>query len=150
MRYRFFRDKGLIKLLTTNNRKGKIMANTKAKKKPNLIQQANEILRLAETSGVQSNFFFTTTFKRYQRQIKMLDGLEEAMDEKGMFVSKEYIKGSKNLYTNPAVAEFNRTTDSANKTVVTLMKIIKEFNVDGMTDDEDLLMKTINGSGDDE
>ena len=34
------------------------------------------------------------------------------------------MKGETNLYSHPAVTQFNRTTDSANKTVVTLMKII--------------------------
>lgn len=119
-------------------------------KKKDLIQQANEIIKMAEASGVQSNYFFVTTFKRYQRQLKMLEGLEEAMDENGMFVSKEYVKGRKNLYSNPAVSDYNRTTDSANKTVSTLIKIIKEFNVEGMAEEDDLLMKTINGSDDDE
>lgn len=115
-------------------------------RKKTLIQQANEIIKLAEASGLQSNYFFVTTFKRYQTQLKILEELNKVMEDEGMLVTKEYVKGRKNLYSSPAVAEFNRTTDSANKTVVTLMKIIKEFNVDGMTDDEDLLMKTINGS----
>lgn len=136
--------------LITNDRKDKIMANTKSKAQLNLTKQANEILKLAEASGVQSNYFFTTTFNRYQTQLKILEELSEVMVKEGMLVTKEYVKGRKNLYTSPAVAEFNRTTDSANKTVVTLMKIIKELNVDGMTDDEDILMKTINGSGEDE
>lgn len=120
----------------------KLMSN----KKKSLMQQANEIIKLAEASGLQSNYFFVTTFKRYQTQLKILEELNKVMDDEGMLVTKEYVKGRKNLYSSPAVAEFNRTTDSANKTVVTLMKIIKEFNVDGMSDDEDLLMKTINGS----
>ena len=41
--------------------------------KKDLIKQANEIIRMAEDSGVQSNYFFVTTFKRYQRQLKMLE-----------------------------------------------------------------------------
>lgn len=123
----------------------KLMPN----KKKSLIQQANEIIKLAEDSGLQSNYFFVTTFKRYQTQLKILEELNKVMNDEGMLVTKEYVKGRKNLYSSPAVAEFNRTTDSANKTVVTLMKIIKEFNVDGMSDDEDLLMKTINGSDED-
>lgn len=123
----------------------KLMSN----KKKSLIQQANEIIKLAEASGLQSNYFFVTTFKRYQTQLKILEELNKVMNDEGMLVTKEYVKGRKNLYSSPAVAEFNRTTDSANKTVVTLMKIIKEFNVDGMSDDEDLLMKTINGNDED-
>ena len=116
-----------------------------AEKKINLQQQANEIIRIAEESGVQSNFFFVTTFKRYQVQLNILNELEQAMKKDGMLVSKEYVKGRKNLYANPAVAEYNKTTDSANKTVATLMRIIRNFNVDENTEEEDPLLSIING-----
>lgn len=105
---------------------------------------AEEIMRLAEESGVDDNFFFVTTFDRYQTQLKILDGLKKAIEGEGMLVSKEYVKGRKNVYANPAVAEFNRTTDSANKTVSTLMKIIKTFGSDGR-DDGDNLLEMISG-----
>lgn len=118
--------------------------------KLNLNQQAQEIIRIAEESGVQSNYFFVTTFKRYQVQLNILNELEKTMKEEGMLVSKEYVKGRKNLYSNPAVAEYNRTTDSANKTVTTLIRIINNFNVEESTEEEDLLMKMINGSSDEE
>lgn len=114
--------------------------------KMTLNQQAQEIMRIAEESGVQSNFFFLTTFKRYQVQLNILNDLEKTMKEEGMLVSKEYVKGRKNLYSNPAVAEYNKTTDSANKTVATLMRILKNFNVDdGNEAEDDPLMKIING-----
>ena len=93
--------------------------------KATLKAQAGEILRLAEESGVASNYFFVTTFQRYQVQLDILDKLEKAIDESGMLVTKQYVKGRENLYTNPAVGDFNRTTDSANKTVATLIRIIK-------------------------
>lgn len=116
----------------------------------NLNEQAKEILRIAEESGVQSNFFFLTTFKRYQVQLNILSELEKAMKEEGMLVSKEYVKGRKNLYSNPAVAEYNKTTDSANKTVATLMRILKNFNVeDSGEGEEDPLMKIISGGDED-
>ena len=113
--------------------------------KKNLNEQAQEIIRIAEESGVQSNFFFLTTFKRYQVQLNILAELEKVMKEEGMLVSKEYVKGRKNLYSNPAVAEYNKTTDSANKTVSTLMRIIRNFNVEENTEEDDPLMKIING-----
>ena len=81
-----------------------------------LNEQAVEILRIAEETGVQTNFFFVTTFKRYQVQIKILNDLEKSIADEGMLVKKEYVKGRKNLYTNPAVKEYNSTTDSANRT----------------------------------
>ncbi len=121
-----------------------------ARTRTKLIKQANEIIKIAESSGLQSNYFFTTTFQRYQVQLEILLELTEKMEDEGMLVTKEYVKGSKNLYVSPAVSAFNRTADSANKTVMALIKIIKEFNVDGMTDNEDLLLKTINGEDEDE
>ena len=117
--------------------------------KAKLQRQADEIIRLAEESGVQSNYFFATTFQRYQVQLEILDRLEEAMAEEGMLVSKEYVKGRKNLYSNPAVSEYNRTTDSANKTVATLMRIIHNFSM-GEQQEEDPLMSAINGGAEDE
>ena len=113
--------------------------------KKSLTEQAQEIIRIAEESGVTNNFFFMTTFKRYQVQLNILAELERNMKDEGMLVSKEYVKGRKNLYSNPAVAEYNRTTDSANKTVSTLMKIIKDFDVDDGAEDVDPLMRIING-----
>ena len=115
-----------------------------------LNEQAQEIIRIAEESGVQSNFLFLTTFKRYQVQLNILTQLEKTMKEDGMLVSKEYVKGRKNLYSNPAVAEYNKTTDSANKTVSTLMRIINNFNVKESSVGEDPLLRIINGGGEED
>ena len=38
----------------------------------NLNEQARQILKIAEEYGVEQNFFFITTFKRYQVQIGIL------------------------------------------------------------------------------
>ena len=113
--------------------------------KKNLKTQADEILRLAEDSGLQSNYFFVTTFQRYQVQLQILEELEKTIKEEGMLVSKEYVKGRANLYTNPSVTDFNRTTDSANKTVATLLRILKNFEAEQSAEESDTLMDIING-----
>lgn len=115
--------------------------------KMNLQEQAIEILRIAEETGVQTNFFFATTFKRYQVQLSNLSELEKAIKETGTLVTKEYVKGRANIYVNPAVTEYNKTTDSANRTVTTLMKIIKGFAREDEERDSDCdpLMAIING-----
>lgn len=120
-------------------------------KDKSLQEKAAEIVAMAEDAGVQENYFFVTTFKRYQVQIGILAQLEESMAKDGMLVSKEYVKGRKNLYSNPAVNAYNRTADSANKTVQTLMKIVKEFG-DGKDKDKvkDPLLELINGETEDE
>ena len=122
----------------------------KERKTIDLTEQAKEIIRIAEEAGVQSNFFFLTTFKRYQEQLSILARLEKHLDEDDILVKKEYVKGRGNLYANPAVAEYNKTTDSANKTVATLMKILKNFNVpaNDTGDDVDPLLRILNGDVD--
>lgn len=108
-------------------------------------EQAEKILEIAKESGVQSNFFFRTTFERYITQLNALKKLKKTIDKEGTLVTKEYVKGRGNLYVNPALSEYNRTSDSANKTVSTLMKIIKQFNVNEDDEEEDPLMKIIRG-----
>ncbi|WP_298537789.1 hypothetical protein [uncultured Methanobrevibacter sp.] len=119
-------------------------------KKRTLNEQAEEIIKIAEEAGVQTNFFFLTTFKRYQVQINILSELEKKIKEEGTLVTKEYVKGRGNLYCNPAVSEYNRTTDSANKTVSTLIKIIKGFKGEETDNSVDPLLAIINGGDEDE
>lgn len=89
-----------------------------------LNKQAQEILEIAERHGVEQNFFFLTTFKRYQVQINILSELERKIKSDGTLVTKEYVKGRGNIYTHPAVSEYNKTSTAANQTVQTLIKII--------------------------
>ena len=75
-----------------------------------LQEQADEILAIAEANGVEQNFFFVTTFKRYQVQINLLTDLE------------------RRLYTEEldtkTIDAYNRTSSAANTTAGTLMRII--------------------------
>lgn len=109
--------------------------------------KAKEILDLAEKSGVQTNYFFTTTFNRYLFQIRLLEDLEKEIDEAGALVTKEYVKGRENIYTNPAINAYNNTTNSANKTVATLLKIVQGFKAEDKAKEVDPLLEIINGGG---
>jgi hypothetical protein len=109
-------------------------------KKPlDLREQAEEILKIAAQHGVEQNFFFITTFKRYQVQINILTDLEKTIRSEGTLVTKEYIKGRGNVYTHPAIAEYNRTSTAANQTVQTLMKIITTLRKEDEDGGSDLL-----------
>ena len=96
-----------------------------------LNEQAQEILRIAAEHGVEQNFFFLTTFKRYQVQIKILSDLEKTIKAEGPLTTKEYVKGRKNVYTHPAIGEYNKTSTAANQTVQTLIKIVTTLRDDG-------------------
>ena len=97
------------------------------KEKLTLQEQASTILEQAQERGVSNNFFFVTTFKRYQVQMRILTELEKAIGEHGATVTKEYVKGRQNLVSNPAITEYNKTATAANGTVATLINIVKSF-----------------------
>lgn len=123
---------------------------TKSAEGMTLNQQMAEILRIAQKHGVEQNFFFITTFKRYQVQIRIANDLEKIINDDGLVVSKEYVKGRKNVYSHPAIKDYNRTTDSANKTVAVLLKVIHDLRKPGEADPaEDPLIKALNGGMDD-
>lgn len=95
--------------------------------KLSLQEQANKLIEQAEEKGISNNFFFVTTFKRYQVQMNTLADLEKAIREHGTTVTKEYVKGRQNLVVNPAITEYNKTATAANGTVSTLINIVKSF-----------------------
>lgn len=102
-------------------------------KKLTLQEQADRLLVQAEDKGVANNFFFRTTFKRYQVQMKILTDLEKAIAEHGATVTKEYVKGRQNLTANPAITEYNKTATAANGTVATLINIMRSLSDDEKT-----------------
>ena len=107
-----------------------------------LAEKMKELLEMAQQAGVEQNFFFMSTFKRYQVQLNILNKLEAEIKESGILVTKEYVKGRKNVYTHPAVTDYNRTATSANQTVQTLLKIITtlaDHSIgDSIPDDDEL------------
>ena len=117
------------------------------------LKSIKDIKQLAKDNGVDNNPLFLTTLDRYETQLEVLSSLKfkinEAVAENKTLVTKEYVKGRENYYTHPAISEFNKTTDSANKTVATLMKIIKAFN-DGDDSGADPLGNIINDGIDNE
>ena len=123
------------------------MAKRQTKKPKTLQQQAEEIKKLAEESGVQTNFFFITTFDRYLSQLAILEELKASIEDNKSLVKQTYVKGRSNVVLNPAIRAYNSTTDSANKTVACLMKIINGFK-DENDNEIDPLLAIINGGED--
>ena len=110
-----------------------------------LEAQAGKILEIAEHYGAQGNFMFVTTFKRYLVQINILNELEKVIEADGTLVTKEYVKGRENVYTHPAIGEYNKTTTAANNTAQTLIKILRELAADRDEEGDDPLLKIMAG-----
>ena len=59
-------------------------------------------------------------------QLQVLSNLEKEIKSAGVLVTKTYVKGRENVYTNPAVDQYNKTSSAANNTVTTLINIIQK------------------------
>ena len=100
---------------------------------------------MATAYGVADNPLFVQTLKNYETIQKAIEITNAVLGEDEMTVSKEYVKGRGNIYSNPAIADYNRTRESANKTIATLLKILREFGADNLKGDiEDPLLALIN------
>lgn len=113
-------------------------------------QTLEGIIKMAKEKNVENNPLFLKTLERYMTLQNILDDLEHSMEEEGLLVTKEYVKGRKNLYQSPCLREYPRILDCANKTAATLMKIIKAES-DGSAsrqEKKDDLMEAINGGDD--
>ena len=95
-----------------------------------LQDQVDQILEKAKERGAQSNFFFITTFKRYQVQMQIMADLEAQIIALGPTVTKEFATGRIDVVPNPAISEYNKTATAANNTVATLIKIVESMPQD--------------------
>ena len=73
--------------------------------------------------------------------------LENEIQRTGATITKTYVKGRENLCTNPAIAEYNKTSTAANSTVSTLIQIIEKLSEEQVK--ESKLFKMMEAMGDD-
>ena len=99
------------------------------------------LLEEAEKKGLTSNYNFMTTFDRYTKQVDLIGKLSKVIEEDGELVTKEYVKGRENVYIHPAIKELNNTSNAANNTVSTLLKILAATPVKEEHDELDEFLK---------
>lgn len=114
------------------------------------LEKRAESIRLeAEASGLDEDMSFSTTYDRYLKQLKILKALGEKVDgiidEDGILIQREYIKGQENTIVHPAIREYNNTAAGANRTLQTLRKIMQERKESGAV--KDPLLELLNGGG---
>lgn len=107
----------------------------KRTRKKDLDRRIQEFREKADELGIADNLIFATTFDRYVTQVQTLADLKEEIEEGDLMVKKAYVKDRDNLYVNPAVAEYNKTSTAANQTAVTLIKLMQQLRDDAQEDD---------------
>ena len=107
----------------------------------NVSMTLDEIKTFATENGVEDCYLLKTTLSRYEEQTKIADMLKRCIDEHGEYLKKEYVKGRENLVLNPAIGEYNRTSNAINQTGNALIKIITAIQketeeIEDIEDDE--------------
>lgn len=114
-------------------------------KKRHTNKTVDEFIRKANAIGLSDDYLFLSTIERYEMQVRILETLKKTIEEEDTLVTKEYVKGRENLYTHPAITEYNKTTDSANKTVQTLDNLMKSQVAAVNKKEKDPLMDLLGG-----
>ena len=85
----------------------------------------DELMELAKRYGVENNALFVASAKQYATQQKVIENIRSALEEEdNLMTTKEYVKGRVNVYANPLVRELPKHSDSANKTLNTMLDIV--------------------------
>ena len=105
-------------------------------KRQGIESQEKEILRIAKENGVEQNYLFFSIFERYKTQLAILDSLKTTLEKDDIIVTKEYVKGRENIYTHPAIGEYNKTANAANQTAEMLRRIIMTMRSPAEKEDE--------------
>lgn len=91
-------------------------------------QTYDELLGLAKEYGVENNALFLSAAKQYDLQMKVIEKIRQAIDESDSMTCEKVYRGKeKNLYADPLIKELPRHTDSANKTLLTMLDIINKL-----------------------
>ena len=83
------------------------------KRSKNLNTIANELLRAAKSSGTEQNYFFTTAFERYKKQIELFERLSKLSED--------------NPTDLKIVGALTKAMQICNQTEGTLMRVITTF-----------------------
>ena len=110
------------------NKKRTDKAMTKTDKKTNKRSLYDDLVAMAEEYNVADNTLFLAAANQYSVQQNVINMIKTQLDDDGSAVStKEYVKGRENVYANPLIKELPKHSDSANKTLQTMLDIITKL-----------------------
>lgn len=100
---------------------------TKTDKKSNKRNLFDDLMDMAAEYNVQDNAMFIAAANQYKVQQKVIEMIENAISNEDLTTEKTYLKGTTNSYANPLVKELPKHSDSANKTLQTMLDIITKL-----------------------
>ena len=87
-----------------------------------------ELIKMAKIYGIDKNALFLQAAEQFSVQQRVIQRIRDALDDEGeLMTSKEYVKGRENVYSHPLVRELPKHSDSANRTLSTMLEIIEKL-----------------------
>ena len=94
------------------------------KDKGNLYE---DLIRMAEEWNVADNTLFLAAANQYVVQQQVIELIRNEINGGNLTTEKTYLKGTTNAYASPLVRELPKHSDSANKTLSTMLDIINKL-----------------------
>lgn len=111
---------------------------TKKRKEEDLVKY---VLTKRDELPPDRLYFFDSAFERYQLQNKVIKKLEKLIEE-SLVVEMEFTHGRKKDIITPAVKELNNTSNAANSTMNSIMRLLDKYTT--ATKDDSKFMKFLN------
>lgn len=87
----------------------------------------DDLLKLAKRYNLEDNEFFISCANQYDIQTKIIERMQNELEQTELLCTKEYVKGRENIMANPIIKELPKHTDSANKTLSLMLDIISSL-----------------------
>ena len=104
------------------------------------VSSYRKLMKFGKIFEVHQDEDFKAAAMTYAEEAELIARMREQLEEDGMTVSKEYVKGRENVCVHPLVQEIPKHVDCANRTLGILGDIIvkrgrkRPDEVDGLTE----------------
>lgn len=83
-----------------------------------------KLMQMAADYCVDTNPLFISAARTYCKQMELIGQMQDTIAQDGTTTKKEYVKGRENVCCHPLVEQIPKHTDSANRTLQTMLTII--------------------------
>lgn len=84
-----------------------------------------KLMELGRKYKVDHEEDFIVAVKTFVEEAKLIDRMRKQLNEDGMTVTKEYVKGRENISAHPLIAEIPKHVDCANRLLQSMNAIIE-------------------------
>ena len=89
------------------------------------VTTVKKLMELGRKYKVDHEEDFIVAVKTFVEEAKLIDRMRKQLNEDGMTVTKEYVKGRENIAAHPLIAEIPKHVDCANRLLQSMNAIIE-------------------------